>query len=147
MKNILKIKKLVPSAILPKRASHGAAGYDLFANLEEPLKIGPAQRLKVPTGIALEIENENLAIFIFPRSGLGTKHGITLPNAVGVVDSDYRGEIFVALTNISDSEYFIEPDERIAQMVLMPVVHPQILETEEISSTKRGIGGFGSTGR
>lgn len=101
----------------------------------------------MPTGIAIELPDNTCAAFLYARSGLGVKHGICLSNGVGVIDSDYRGEICVGLCNVSDKPYVIEPDERIAQMVIAPVLTPEIVETTELSDTQRGEGGFGSTGR
>ena len=106
----------------------------------------PGKIAKIPVGIAIELADSGLAAFLFARSGLGVKHGITLANSVGVVDSDYRGEICVGLCNISDEPYTIQPQERIAQMVIMPVVCAQFIESDTLSSTARNTGGFGSTG-
>ena len=102
---------------------------------------------KIPTGIAIELPRGDFAAFLFARSGLGVKHGITLSNSVGVVDSDYRGEICVGLCNVSDKPYTIQPNERIAQMVVMPVVLADFIQADELSDTQRGEGGFGSSGR
>lgn len=147
MSEIVKIKRLSEKAKIPVRTTEGSAGADLFACINEPLLLRPRELVKVPTGIAIELENNTLAAFIFARSGLGVKHGIALSNGVGVIDSDYRGEICVGLCNISNEPYTIQPQERIAQMVIMPVVCAAFVETEDLSSTQRGKGGFGSTGR
>lgn len=146
-RNIVKVKKLREDAVIPKRATEGSAGADLYACLSEPVELQPGQLVKIPTGIAIELAGSELAAFLFARSGLGVKHGITLSNSVGVVDSDYRGEICVGLCNVSDAPYTIQPGERVAQMVIMPVVAAQFVQTEALSDTERGEGGFGSSGR
>ena len=143
----LKIKRLRESAVLPQRATDGSAGYDLYACINEPLLLGAHSRVVVPTGVAIAIETNDVAAFIFARSGLGIKHGIVPSNCVGVIDSDYRGECMVGLTNHSDVDYMIEPGERIAQMLFMPVLLPQLIEVEALPETFRGDGGFGSTGK
>ena len=143
----LKIKKLNKNAVIPTRATPGSAGADLYACIEEAVTIRPGELKKIPTGIAIELSGNDCAAFLFARSGLGVKHGITLSNGVGVVDSDYRGEICVGLCNVSDEEYTVQPLERIAQMVIMPVVCAAIVECEELSETERGEGGFGSSGK
>ncbi len=147
MKSIVKVKKLNENAIVPKRATEGSAGADLYACITEPVTLNPGELVKIPTGIAIELEDKTLAAFLFARSGLGVKHGITLANSVGVVDSDYRGEICVGLCNVSSEPYTIEPNERVAQMVIMPVVNAEFVQSEELGSTKRGEGGFGSSGK
>ncbi len=147
MKTQVKVKRLNDSAVLPKRATEGSAGADLYACINEPVTISPGELVKIPTGIAIELESNDLAAFLFARSGLGVKHGITLSNSVGVVDSDYRGEICVGLCNVSSEPYTIQPNERVAQMVIMPVACADFIETEELSDTVRGEGGFGSTGK
>ena len=147
MKTQVKVKRLNDNAVLPKRATEGSAGADLYACINEPVTIAPGQLVKIPTGIAIELESNELAAFLFARSGLGVKHGITLSNSVGVVDSDYRGEICVGLCNVSDKPYTIQPNERIAQMVVMPVVLADFIQADELNETKRGEGGFGSSGK
>ena len=142
----LKIKRLNPLALLPARATSGSVGYDLCACLEAPLTLPAHGRVVVPTGIAAELMPET-AGFIFGRSGLGIKHGIVPSNAVGVIDSDYRGEILVGLQNHGDADYHIQPGERIAQLVIMPVLLPETEETTELEDTSRGTGGLGSTGK
>lgn len=142
----LKIKKLKPNAKIPKTATGGSAGMDLYACITESITLEPGQLAMVPTGIAIEIPDSNCAAFLYARSGLGVKHGICLSNGVGVIDSDYRGEICAGLCNVSDKPYTIEPDERIAQMVIAPVIVPEIEEADVLSDTSRGSGGFGSTG-
>lgn len=143
----VKVKKLRENAVMPKRATEFSAGADLYACIDEPVTINPAELAKIPTGIAIELPQSNLAAFLFARSGLGVKHGITLSNSVGVVDSDYRGEICVGLCNVSDKPYTIQPNERIAQMVIMPVALADFIQADELNETKRGEGGFGSSGK
>ena len=147
MNNIVKVKKVREGAIVPKRATEGSAGADLYACISEPITIAPGQLVKIPVGIAIELADKGLAAFLFARSGLGVKHGITLSNSVGVVDSDYRGEICVGLCNVSDEPYTVSPDERIAQMVIMPVINAEFIEADNLSDTERGEGGFGSSGK
>lgn len=143
----LKIKKLRENAIIPSRATEGSAGMDLNACITEPIILKPFERALIPTGIAVALPSNEYAVFIFARSGLGIKHGIALSNGVGVVDSDYRGEICVGLQNSSNESYTINPNDRIAQMVVMPVSVPEIAVVEELDETKRSTGGFGSTGK
>lgn len=131
---------------LPQYATDGSAGLDLPACLELPQVVAPGARVKIPTGIAIEIPHRHIAGLVFPRSGLATKHGISLANAVGVIDSDYKGEIIVAVHNQGESEYVIKPGERIAQLVFVPVFKAELEETRELKETGRGAGGFGSTG-
>lgn len=142
----VKVKKLKENAIIPKRATIGSAGADLYACIDKPITISPGDLVMIPTGIAIELESSDCAAFLFARSGLGVKHGITLSNGVGVVDSDYRGEVCVGLCNISNESYTIDIGERIAQMVIMPVMGAKFVEANELSDTIRGEGGFGSTG-
>lgn len=143
----VKVKKLRENAVIPNRATEFSAGADLYACIDEPITINPSELAKIPTGIAIELPQSDLAAFLFARSGLGVKHGITLSNSVGVVDSDYRGEICVGLCNVSDKPYTIQPSERIAQMVIMPVVLADFIQADELNETKRGEGGFGSSGK
>lgn len=147
MKTTVKVKKLNDNAVLPRRATAGSAGADLCACIDTPVTIAPGKLVKIPTGIAIELEDSSLAAFLFARSGLGVKHGITLANSVGVVDSDYRGEVCVGLCNVSDEPYTIQPKERIAQMVIMPVAAAEYVEAAELGATDRGEGGFGSSGK
>ncbi len=147
MNDYLKVTKTNPSAILPKRATDGSAGYDLFVCIEEPMIINPGESYIFPTGIAIEIDDPMYVGLVFARSGLSIKHGITLSNAVGVIDSDYRGEIAVSLYNTSLVPYKVEPFERVAQLVIMPIITPKILEVDTLNDTSRGSGGFGSTGK
>ena len=142
----LKIKKLIPEAKLPAYASETAAGADLYALTDHVIRIGPNETAVVHTGLAAEIP-EGYAGFIFARSGLATKKGLAPANKVGVIDSDYRGELHVGLRNHSREAYAIQPGERVAQLVILPVCLPELAEVEELSETARGQGGFGSTGR
>ena len=143
----LKVKRTDPRVQLPGRATAGSAGMDLRALLEEPLTLEPGGRASVPTGIAIGLPSPETVGLVFARSGLAIKHGLALSNGVGVIDSDYTGEIRVGLVNLSDTAYTIQPDERIAQLVVMPVCLPDILEVEELDQTERGAGGFGSPGK
>lgn len=143
----LKVKRVRENAVMMKNATKGAAGMDLCACIDSPLTLKPREKATVPTGLAIGIEQTDCAAFLFARSGLSIKHGITLSNGVGVIDSDYRGEICVGLVNLSDEEYTISPKERIAQLVLMPILSAKIVETSVLDETVRGSGGFGSTGK
>lgn len=140
------IKKLREDAVLPRRATEGSAGADLCACMDEPVVILPGTTEKIPTGIAIEMPSREMAALVFGRSGLGIKHGIAPANAVGLIDSDYRGEIIVGLHNSSRQEFTVRPGDRIAQLVIMPVLLPEIVLTEDLGQTERGEGGFGSTG-
>lgn len=142
----LKIKRLNKNAIIPTRATEGSCGYDLHAFTDEAIIIEPKQRKTIHTGIAIALPNINSVALIYARSGIATKFGIIPANCVGVVDSDYRGEIMVTLTNLSDSAYSINNGDRIAQMVITPVYLPQLIEVDELENTLRDKSGFGSTG-
>ena len=131
----------------PSRATAGSAGMDLSACIEEAIIIAPRPLAKIPTGIAIALPAQEYVALVFARSGLGIKHGISLSNGVGVIDSDYRGEIMVGLTNRSEEPYTIHPGDRIAELVVTPVVLPQLELTAELDATGRGTGGFGSTGQ
>lgn len=142
----LLIKKLCPDAKLPQRATAQSAGYDLSSC--EDVEIKPGERAKVHTGISAELVGApESVLLIYARSSLATNFGITLANCVGVVDTDYRGEIIVAMINQSDRSYTIKKGERIAQLVITPVFTPPVEEAQELSDTARGEGGFGSTGK
>ena len=147
----LKIKPLSPKIgteiPFPAYATAGSAGMDLRACLDTPLTLNPGDRVGVPTGFAIALPGPEWVAYIFARSGLGIKNGITLPNCVGVIDSDYRGEIVVALVNLGPEDYVIQPGERIAQLVIVPCAQPVLMETDALPETQRGTGGFGSTGR
>ena len=142
----VRVKKLYPNAKLPTYGSAFAAGADLYACLEEPVTIGPGETYWVSTGIALEVP-VGCAGLVYARSSLGAKRGLAPANKVGVVDSDYRGEVRVVLFNHSPEPQTINPGERVAQFVITPVVTPQYVEAEELVDTDRGTGGFGSTGK
>lgn len=144
-KKTVKIKKLKDSAIIPKRGSNEAAGYDLYACTDERILINPHKTVKVGTGLSIEIPDGYFGA-IFARSGLATKRGIRPSNCVGVCDSDYRGEYIVALHNDTNGIKMIEPNERIAQLVVMPYLPVEFEVVDELSNTERGSGGFGSTG-
>lgn len=143
----IKIKRLNEYAIIPHRATDGSAGMDLCACIQTPVTVEPHQLVTIPTGIAIALPNPNCVALLFGRSGLGVKHGITLSNSVGVIDSDYRGEIKVGLCNLSDTPYIIQPDERIAQLVITPVLPLPVQQVDELDETQRGENGFGSTGK
>ena len=147
----LKIKAVSPKIgrelPWPSRATAGSAGMDLSACIEEDIIIAPRQLVRIPTGIAIALPGPEYVALVYARSGLGIKHGITLSNGVGVIDSDYRGEIQVGLTNLSDVPYTVQPGDRIAQLVVTPVVLPELERVEELDDTSRGAGGFGSTGQ
>ena len=140
----MKVKRLYEEALLPTKATEGSAAFDLYAYTEAPLE--PCETFKYKTGIALEIPEDRVGL-IFPRSGLSTKFGIRLSNCVGVIDSDYRGEIIVALHNDGDESYMINRGDRIAQLMIVDIPKIGIEEVAELSDTKRGIGGFGSSGK
>ncbi len=142
----LKIKKLSEKAVVPKRATEGSAGVDLYACIDEPVTLNGGGVALIPTGIAISLPSNEYGAFVFARSGLAVKHGIGLLNSVGVIDSDYRGEIKVGVINQFDTPYTIEPGERIAQLVVMPVCPLPTVEVDTLDSTARGEGGFGSTG-
>lgn len=143
----LKIKLLRENAVLPKRATTGSAGMDLYACTNKAVTVMPHECVKFPTGIAVALPSAEYGAFIFARSGLSVNHGLAPANCVGVVDSDYRGEIIVGLVNQFDTPYTVEPGERIAQMLIMPVAIPEIEVCDELDNTDRGAGGFGSSGR
>lgn len=143
---VLKIKKVQENAVIPKRATEGSAGLDLCACIDAPLTLNGGDTALIPTGLAIELPSSQYGAFVFARSGLSIKHGIGLLNAVGVIDSDYRGEIKVGVINQIKEPYTIEPGERIAQLVIMPVVTLPVEEAQTLGESERGAGGFGSTG-
>lgn len=143
----LYIKKLNDNAIVPKQQTIGSAGYDLSACIDSPVIINPGETKKIPTGLSVALDENNTVILIYARSSLATKFGLTLANCVGVVDSDYRGEIIIAMINQGKLPYKINNGERIAQMVITPIYTPEIVQADELSETERGTGGFGSTGK
>jgi len=132
---------------MPHYASAGAAGMDLRACVDAPLEISPGETRLIPTGMAIHIEEAGLAAMLLPRSGLGHKHGIVLGNLVGLIDSDYQGQVFISCWNRGAEPFTVQPGERIAQMVIVPVVHADFEVVEEFTTTERGEGGFGHTGR
>lgn len=142
---VLKIERLPNNKHLPEYKTDGAAGMDLYAAIEEPITLQPLERALVPTGLKIELEH-GFEAQIRPRSGLSINHGITLINCVGTIDEDYRGEVCVPVVNLSNDTYTILPDLRMAQMVIAPVVQAKIEVVSKVSDTKRGTGGFGSTG-
>ena len=143
---VLKIKKVQENVVIPKRATEGSAGLDLCACIDAPLTLSSGDTALIPTGLAIELPSSQYGAFVFARSGLSIKHGIGLLNAVGVIDSDYRGEIKVGVINQIKEPYTIEPGERIAQLVIMPVATLPVEEAQTLGESERGAGGFGSTG-
>ncbi len=142
----IQVKKLAPNAILPTYGSAEAAGADLYACLDVPVTIRPGESAWIPTGLALEVP-KGCAGLIYARSSMGVKRGLAPANKVGVIDSDYRGEIRVVLLNHSKQPQTVEPGERVAQMLITPVLTPAYEEVQELDDTARGVGGFGSTGK
>ena len=132
---------------LPGYATQGAAGMDLRACLDAPLVLAPGETELIPSGLAVHMEDRNLAAVVLPRSGLGHKHGIVLGNLVGLIDSDYQGQVYVSCWNRGREPFTIEPGERIAQLVFVPVVQVVFERVTEFSPSERGEGGFGSSGR
>ena len=143
---VVKIERLPHNKNLPEYKTEGAAGMDLCAAIEEPLTLKPLERMLVPTGIKIELEHGYEAQ-VRPRSGLAIKHGISLVNCVGTIDEDYRGEVCVPVVNLSNETYTIQPQERIAQMIIARVEQAKIEVVAELTQTVRGAGGFGSTGK
>jgi dUTP diphosphatase len=142
----VRFQKLRPGAQAPRYMSAGAAGLDLASAADEPIEIAPGGRVAVPTGLAFEIP-AGFEGQVRPRSGLARKFGITLPNAPGTIDSDYRGEVQVLLANLGAETYVVQPGDRIAQLVIAPVVAAELEETDNLAESTRGDGGFGHTGR
>lgn len=147
MKINVKIKKLKENVQLPEYATDGSAALDLRSAEDAEVVVKARQRLLVHTGIAVAVEDSSVVSLVCARSGLSTKYGIALANGIGVIDSDYRGEIMVSLVNNSDNDYTIVPGERIAQLMFMPVYTANIIQAETLDKTSRGDGGFGSTGK
>lgn len=147
----LKIKtlseKLGRELPLPHFATGGAACMDLCACMDESITLNAGERHLVPTGIAIALPSAEYVALVFARSGLGIKKGVCLSNGVGVIDSDYRGEIGVGLVNLGDAPYTVQPGDRIAQLMVVPVVQPTLTVVDTLDETERGAGGFGSTGR
>lgn len=132
---------------LPHYATPGSAGLDLRACLEEPLTLNPGETRLIPTGLAMHLADPGYAAMLLPRSGLGHKHGVVLGNLVGLIDSDYQGQLMVSVWNRGQEAFTIEPFERIAQMVIVPVVQAKFRLVQEFEQSHRGTGGFGSTGK
>ena len=147
----LKIKALSPKIgrelPLPAFATDGAAAMDLCACIDAPVVIPAGTRTVIPSGIAIALPSSDYVALLFSRSGMGIKSGISLSNSVGVIDSDYRGEIGGGLHNTSDADYTVNPGDRIAQLMITPVIRPTVIPVDELPSSERGAGGFGSTGR
>ena len=147
----LKVKALSPKIgaeiPAPFYASAGAAAMDLHACIDQPVIVPAGGRSVIPTGIAIALPGPEYVALVFARSGLGIKHGIAPANCVGVIDSDYRGEVMVGLQNSGEADYTIQPGDRIAQLMITPVVQAQITMTDSLDDTARGTGGFGSTGK
>jgi len=139
--------RLGDSIELPDYATSGSAGLDLRACVDDDLILEPGATILIPTGLAIHIDDPTLAAVILPRSGLGHKHGIVLGNLVGLIDSDYQGQLFVSCWNRSQTAFTITVGERIAQMVFVPVIQVAFEQVEEFTSSERGTGGFGHTGR
>ena len=142
----VKIKKLNENAIIPTLGSEYAAGMDLYACIDNPIYISPHETVKIGTGLSIQLPKKTFGA-VFARSGLATKEGLAPANKVGVCDSDYRGEYIVALHNDSNTSRIINPNDRIAQLVIVPYIPIQFVEVDELDDTKRGSGGFGSTGK
>lgn len=147
MNHILKIKKLNENAVVPAQATSGSAGMDLSACLDNDVIIAPGEIKLIPTGLATAPDTHQCALLIYPRSGLSSKCGISLANCVGVVDSDYRGEIKIPLINHGSESFTVTNGMRIAQMIMTPVILPEIIVTDQLDETERNAGGFGSTGQ
>ena len=144
----LRYQLLRPGAVAPMRATPGSAAMDLHAVCGEAgVTLPPSGRAVIPTGVAIELPGLDTVALVFARSGLSVKHGLALSNGVGVIDSDYRGEISVGLVNLSDQPYTVHPGERIAQLAVMPVLLPALERADALTPTERGAGGFGSTGK
>lgn len=137
----------LPGAKAPEYATAGAAAADLFAVLDAPLTVPPMGRALVPTGVAIQLPGPEYVALVCARSGLAVKHGLALSNGVGVIDSDYRGEIQVGLVNLGSETYTLQPGERLAQLMILPVAQAAFVQADTLDETDRGAGGFGSTGR
>ncbi|MBQ6035329.1 MAG: dUTP diphosphatase [Ruminococcus sp.] len=142
----LTFKKLDPRAVIPSRATSGSAGLDLCACLDAPVTIEAGEIKMIPLGITAEPDREDIALLIYPRSGLSSKYGVSLANCVGVVDSDYRGAWFVPLINHGKEPFTVEHGMRIAQLIPTSILMPEIEVSDQLSETERGAGGFGSSG-
>ncbi|MCH8099226.1 MAG: dUTP diphosphatase [Proteobacteria bacterium] len=131
---------------LPQYTTDGSAGLDMRACIDEPINVAPGETVLVPTGLAIHVADPSLAAVLLPRSGLGHKHGLVLGNLVGLIDSDYQGQVFISCWNRSSKSYEVQPSERIAQMVFIPVEQVEFRVVEEFAATDRGAGGFGHSG-
>lgn len=143
----VKYKVLDPRARVPAYATEGAAAADLCAVLDAPLTLAPMQRVLVPTGLAIELPEPGTVALVYARSGLSIKHGLCMANGVGVIDSDYRGELRVPMINLGTESYTIQPGERVAQLCIAPVYTAAFVPAQTLGDTARGQGGFGSTGK
>ena len=141
----IKVKKLCNNAIVPTRGSNNAAGYDLYACINEPIFSDPHETVMIGTGLSIELPDGTFGA-VFARSGISVKRGLAPANKVGCCDSDYRGEYKVALHNHSNTTQWVSPNERIAQLVILPYIVAEFVETDSLTETERGVGGFGSTG-
>ena len=131
---------------LPQYTTDGSAGLDMRACIDEPINVAPGETVLVPTGLAIHVADPSLAAVLLPRSGLGHKHGLVLGNLVGLIDSDYQGQVFISCWNRGSKDYVVQPSERIAQMVFVPVEQVEFSVVEEFAATDRGAGGFGHSG-
>ena len=147
LKTVILDQRLGNEFPLPTHATKGSAGIDLRACVDAPIQLEPGQTELLPTGMAIHIEDPALAAMILPRSGLGHKHGIVLGNLVGLIDSDYQGQLMVSCWNRGHSTFTINPGERIAQLILVPVVQAELDIVEDFEESERGVGGFGHSGR
>ena len=148
MKNLtVRYKVLDPRAQVPAYATAGAAAADLCAVLDEPMTLAPMQRTLVPTGLAIQLPGPEAVALVYARSGLSIKHGLCMANGVGVIDSDYRGELKVPMINLGTQPYTIQPGERVAQLCIAPVYTAAFVPADTLDDTARGAGGFGSTGK
>ena len=143
---IMRVRRVREGASLPQRATPGSAGLDLSACLPEPLVVPAGGRAMIPTGVAIALPDPSFVALLFARSSLGMRRGLLLTNGVGVIDSDYRGELRVPMVNLSQEAYTIQPGERVAQLCIAPVWQAAFVQAETLSDTDRGAGGFGSTG-
>jgi dUTP pyrophosphatase len=132
---------------LPHYATDGSAGMDMRACIDEPITVAPGETVLVPTGLAIHVADPALAAVLLPRSGLGHKHGLVLGNLTGLIDSDYQGQVFISCWNRSSTSYEVQPGERIAQMVFVPVEQVELKIVEEFNASERGAGGFGHSGK
>ncbi|MEA4912713.1 MAG: dUTP diphosphatase [Oscillospiraceae bacterium] len=143
----LKVCLCDPRAQLPTKATDGAAGYDLYASNEAPLTLGPGEYRGIPTGISIELPSAQMVALVFSRSGQGFKHAVSLVNSVGVIDSDYRGELIVGVINHGQAPFTVCCGDRIAQLLIVPLADIYLEQAQSLGETARGAGGFGSTGK